>query len=68
MLVYAHLMRCDDRLFRWGGDEFLLVAIDLPATEVATRLDLLNPELAEHGDVSVAVSFGVAEFAKTGEG
>jgi diguanylate cyclase (GGDEF)-like protein len=65
--VVAQLMRCDDRLFRWGGDEFLLVAICLPATEVATQLNLLNPELAEHGNVSVAVSYGVAEFSKTGE-
>jgi diguanylate cyclase (GGDEF)-like protein len=65
--VVAQLMRCDDRLFRWGGDEFLLVAIGLPASEVATQLNLLNPELAEPGDVSVAVSYGVAEFAETSE-
>jgi diguanylate cyclase (GGDEF)-like protein len=61
------VVRHDDRLFRWGGDEFLLVMLDLRATEVIARLDALNPALMIPGAVSVQVSYGVVEFAKVGE-
>jgi diguanylate cyclase (GGDEF)-like protein len=61
------VVRHDDRLFRWGGDEFLLVMLDLHAAEVIARLDTLNPALAIPGAVPVQVSYGVVEFAKVGE-
>jgi diguanylate cyclase (GGDEF)-like protein len=36
------LIRADDLLFRWGGDEFLLLVWGVPEAEVARRLDGLN--------------------------
>jgi diguanylate cyclase (GGDEF)-like protein len=56
------LMPEEDRLFRWGGDEFLLVTLDRNAAEVAAQLELLNPVLAVPRSVRVQVSYGVVEF------
>jgi diguanylate cyclase (GGDEF)-like protein len=61
------LVRADDRLFRWGGDEFLLVALNQDAAAVGSRLDQLNPVLAMPGTVMVQVSHGVVEFGAVGE-
>jgi diguanylate cyclase (GGDEF)-like protein len=61
------LIRDDDRLFRWGGDEFLLIALDQDAASVCTQLEQLNPALAAPGTVSVQVSYGAVEFAAIGE-
>ena len=57
----------NDRLFRWGGDEFLLVSLDESTTAVHAKLDLLNPVLAAPGSVAVQVSYGVVEFGAVGE-
>ena len=57
----------DDRLFRWGGDEFLLVALDAQPSEVIERLDLANRELAVPDPVSVQVSCGAVAFGNVGE-
>jgi diguanylate cyclase (GGDEF)-like protein len=57
----------DDRLFRWGGDEFLLVALNQATAAVAARLDQLNPILAIPGEVAVQVSYGAVEFGAVGE-
>jgi diguanylate cyclase (GGDEF)-like protein len=57
----------DDRLFRWGGDEFLLVALNQTTEAVTGRLDQLNPSLAVPGEAAVQVSYGAVEFGAIGE-
>ena len=62
------LVRADDMLFRWGGDEFLLLMFKLPQPEAARRMEKLNKILAENCErwigmpLTVTVSFGVAGF------
>ena len=66
--VMRSLVRADDMLFRWGGDEFLVLMFKLPEPEASRRIEKLNKILAENTDrwigmpVSVTVSFGVAGF------
>ncbi len=61
------LAQQDDRLFRWGGDEFLLVALNKSAAALIAQADLLNPALAVPDAVPVQVSYGVVEFATAEE-
>lgn len=62
------LVRADDMLFRWGGDEFLVLMFKLPQPEASRRIEKLNKILAENCErwigqpVTVKVSFGVAGF------
>ena len=62
------LVRADDMLFRWGGDEFLVLMFNLPPEESLRRMEKLNDILAENckrwtsAPVTVTVSFGVAGF------
>jgi len=62
------LVRADDMLFRWGGDEFLVLMFKLPQPDAARRLEKLNKILDENCErwigepVKVTVSFGVAGF------
>jgi diguanylate cyclase len=62
------LVRADDMLFRWGGDEFLVLMFKLPQPEASRRLEKLNKILDENCErwigepVKVTVSFGVAGF------
>ena len=62
------LVRADDMLFRWGGDEFLVLMFNLPQEEALRRMEKLNLILEEHGGrwtsvpITVTVSFGVAGF------
>ena len=62
------LVRADDMLFRWGGDEFLLLMFKLPQPEASRRLEKVNKILAENGErwigvpLKVTISFGVAGF------
>ena len=62
------LVRADDMLFRWGGDEFLVLMFKLPQPEASRRMEKLNKILEENCDrwigmpVRVTVSFGVAGF------
>jgi len=59
--LHRHVRR-DDRLFRWGGDEFLLIAPGLRATDLLALLAAVNPDLAAPDLVAVQVSYGVVEF------
>jgi diguanylate cyclase (GGDEF)-like protein len=61
------LLHEDDKLFRWGGDEFLLIAPHQSATAVAAQLEALNPLLDEPGAVSAQVSYGMVEFGADGD-
>lgn len=67
------LIRADDMLFRWGGDEFLVLMFKLPEAEASRRMEKLNEILAENGDrwiggpVKVTVSHGVAGFNSLAE-
>src|SRR5688572_16996995 len=62
------LVRADDMLFRWGGDEFLVLMFKLPEAEANRRMEKLNAILEENGErwtgspVVVKVSHGVAGF------
>jgi diguanylate cyclase (GGDEF)-like protein len=62
------LIRADDMLFRWGGDEFLVLMFNLPEAEASRRMEKLNAILAEDCErwigmaVTVTVSHGVAGF------
>jgi diguanylate cyclase len=62
------LVRADDMLFRWGGDEFLVLMFSLPQPDAARRLEKLNEILGENCrrwtsvPITVTVSYGVAGF------
>src|SRR5215217_4681727 len=62
------LVRADDMLFRWGGDEFLVLMFKLPEAEANRRIEKLNGILEANGErwtgmpLTVTVSFGVAGF------
>ena len=62
------LVRADDMLFRWGGDEFLVLMFKLPQPEASRRMEKLNKILEENCEnwvgmrLTVTVSFGVAGF------
>ena len=62
------LVRADDMLFRWGGDEFLVLMLNLPEREAERRMRSLNQILEKNSGqwtsspVKITVSFGVAGF------
>jgi diguanylate cyclase (GGDEF)-like protein len=65
------VIRADDLLFRWGGDEFLLLLAGLRPAEALARLEKVNATLARTclegpGEPpELGISFGVAPFAGT---
>jgi diguanylate cyclase (GGDEF)-like protein len=63
----AQRARREDQLFRWGGDEFLLVALGVDPAELTDRLDLVNRELSVPDPLTVRVSYGAAAFGDAGE-
>jgi diguanylate cyclase (GGDEF)-like protein len=62
------LIRADDMLFRWGGDEFMVLMFKLPEAEVERRMRSLNDILARTvvlpaaATLRVSVSLGVMGF------
>src|SRR5882724_10351075 len=62
------LIRADDMLFRWGGDEFLVLMFKLRVTDASRRMQLVNERLAQNKNqwtsipMKVTVSHGVAGF------
>jgi diguanylate cyclase (GGDEF)-like protein len=62
------VIRADDMLLRWGGDEFLVLMFKLPEEEASRRLASLNKVLEENCrqwtgmPITVTVSHGVAGF------
>lgn len=63
------LVRADDLVFRWGGDEFLIVLFGVSEEETRRRLEGLDPALAgltvpgPAEPISVTVSWGIAPFS-----
>jgi len=63
------LVRADDLVFRWGGDEFLVILMGVSDEEAERRLQMLNDLLARVSvpgsaePLAVSVSFGVAPFS-----
>lgn len=60
------VIRGDDLLFRWGGDEFVAILPNLSGSAVAERLQTFHEPIAVHlGDGSrleCRLSYGLAEF------
>ncbi len=67
------VIRSYDLLFRWGGDEFLILLFNLTGTEVRARIEGLNAALAgillpgSRSPVRITVSFGIATFSSMKE-
>ena len=62
------LIRADDMVFRWGGDEFLVLMFKLREQEASRRMSSLNDILLENGErwtgsrATISVSAGVSGF------
>jgi diguanylate cyclase len=60
------VIRADDLLFRWGGDEFLILWPKVDEQHARRRLEALNPKLREvflpgfSAPVPIGVAYGVA--------
>src|SRR4029077_4626304 len=60
------VIRADDLLFRWGGDEFLVLLVGLSEAEARLRLTQLNAALLQTSlgeaeePIDPCVSYGVA--------
>jgi diguanylate cyclase (GGDEF)-like protein len=62
------LIRADDLLFRWGGDEFFVIMVGMNRELADLRFATLESSLVDlkfHGveeNISVGISYGIAEF------
>ncbi len=63
------VIRAEDQLVRWGGDEFLILIFGLPAADARARFEriqaaLNNTALPGSGEcVSISVSYGLGDFS-----
>jgi diguanylate cyclase (GGDEF)-like protein len=63
------VIRADDLLFRWGGDEFLILLFKVSEVEARKRVDDLDTVLSEArlpgvtAPVPLIVSYGIAQFS-----
>lgn len=61
-------LRKDDMLFRWGGDEFLIILKGITLPQAHNTLDRIRKQLIETSfqdkepSIQVSISVGVAEF------
>jgi len=61
-------IRADDLLFRWGGDEFIVLLIGVTQAEARARLESLNARLRQtsiaglHEPLDLTTSLGYAPF------
>ena len=66
------VVRADDLVFRWGGDEFLAILFGVSELEARRRFDDLNVVLARvsvsgsREPIAVTVSCGIAPFGNDG--
>jgi diguanylate cyclase (GGDEF)-like protein len=62
------VIRADDLLYRWGGDEFLILMFGLTSADASARINEIENRLSgvrlshESGPVPVIVSYGMATF------
>jgi diguanylate cyclase (GGDEF)-like protein len=67
------LVRADDLIFRWGGDEFFVVMLGFDVGQAQSRMHTLNALLEDiklHGSnekVTIRTSFGFADFNEISE-
>jgi diguanylate cyclase (GGDEF)-like protein len=63
------LVRADDLIFRWGGDEFFVVMLGFDSNQAIERMGELNETLKNVNllstteKISIGVSFGFADFS-----
>jgi diguanylate cyclase (GGDEF)-like protein len=55
-------IRADDLLFRWGGDEFLVVMPQSPLELVTQRFATLHDDITTPRGITCTVSWGAASF------
>lgn len=64
-----NLMRAEDLIYRWGGDEFFVIMVSMNAEMARARMDNLERMLTDikiegiEKPLSVSVSFGFQDFA-----
>ena len=67
------VIRADDLLFRWGGDEFLILLFNISESRVHARIAEINEALAATPlpnttkPMPVLVSYGLAAFTSMGD-
>jgi len=67
--LLARSFRTEDAIFRWGGDEFLVVAPGMDLESAQRRVAAFRNELSRHGESAppVSVSAGIAMLPPGGE-